>query len=86
MDKVILLLLPKQCSFRTENRPCVYPPSEVISIIAESGEFMVGVVCSEHKSIVSERIEQRQEHGAIPNGKIKFQEIKMVTTNCMKTY
>jgi hypothetical protein len=47
---------------------------------------MVGVVCSEHKSIVSERIEQRQEHGLIPKGKIKFQEIKMVTTNCMKTY
>jgi len=47
---------------------------------------MVGVVCPEHKTIVSERIEQRQEHGAIPNGKIKFQEIKMVTTNCMKTY
>jgi len=47
---------------------------------------MVGVVCSEHKSIVSELIEQRREHGAIPNGKIKFQEIKMVTTNCMKTY
>jgi hypothetical protein len=83
---VILLLLPKQCSFRTENRPCHYPPSEVISIITESGEYMVGVVCSEHKTIVSERIEQRQEHGAIPNGKIKFQEIKMVTTNCMKTY
>jgi hypothetical protein len=80
------LLLPKECSFRTENRPCHYPPSEVISIITESGEYMVGVVCSEHKSIVSERIEQRQEHGAIPNGKIKFQEIKMVTTNCMKTY
>jgi len=48
---------------------------------------MVGVVCSEHKSIVSELIQQqRREHGAIPNGKIKFQEIKMVTTNCMKTY
>jgi hypothetical protein len=47
---------------------------------------MVGVVCSEHKSIVSERIKQRQEHGLIPKGKIKFQEIKMVTTNCMKIY
>lgn len=47
---------------------------------------MVGVICSEHKSIVSGRIEQRQENGAIPKGKIRFQDIKMVTTNCMKTY
>ena len=84
--KIELLLLPKQCSFRTENMSCNYPPSEVISVITEGGEYMVGVVCSQHKSWIGERIEQHQTIGQIPGGKIRFQDIKMVTTNCMKVY
>jgi hypothetical protein len=84
--KTELLLLPKQCSFRAENKPCNYPPSEVISVLTESGEYMVGVICPEHKSLVRGRIEQRQAKGEIPDGKIRFQDIKMVTTNCIKVY
>lgn len=85
-DKTELLLLPKQCSFRAENKPCNYPPSEIISVITEGGEYMVGVICSQHKSLIRERIEQHQAKGQIPDGKIRFQDIKMVTTNCMKVY
>jgi hypothetical protein len=47
---------------------------------------MVGVICSQHKSLIRERIEQHQAKGQIPGGKIRFQDIKMVTTNCMKVY
>jgi hypothetical protein len=47
---------------------------------------MVGVICPEHKSLVRGRIEQRQAKGEIPDGKIRFQDIKMVTTNCIKVY
>ena len=84
--KIELLLLPKQCSFRTENMSCKYPPSEVISVVTDSGEYMVGVICSQHKSMVRGLIEQRQVKGEIPDGKIRFQDIKMVTTNCIKVY
>lgn len=85
-DKTELLLLPKQCSFRVENKSCNYPPSEVISVLTESGEYLVGVICSQHKSLVRGLVEQRQVEGEIPDGKIRFQGIKMVTTNCMKVY
>jgi hypothetical protein len=58
----------------------------VISVVTESGEFMVGVICPEHRNEVKSRIKQRQKRGEIPNGNIRFQDIKIVTTNCVKVY
>jgi hypothetical protein len=64
--------------------PCQFPPSEVVSVVTESGEYMIGVICSDHKKRIRVRIEQSQSKSEILSGKIKFQDIKMVTTNCMK--
>ncbi len=47
---------------------------------------MVGVICSEHRNDVRSRIKQRQKRGEIPSGNIRFQDIKIVTTNCVKVY
>ena len=47
---------------------------------------MVGVICSEHRNDVKSRIKQRQKRGEIPGGNIRFQDIKIVTTNCVKVY
>jgi hypothetical protein len=47
---------------------------------------MVGVICPEHRNEVKSRIKQRQKRGEIPNGNIRFQDIKIVTTNCVKVY
>jgi hypothetical protein len=58
----------------------------VISVVTESGEYMVGVTCSEHRNDVKSRIKQRQKRGEIPSGNIRFQDIKIVTTNCVKVY
>lgn len=58
----------------------------MISVVTESGEYMVGVICSEHRNDVKSRIKQRQKRGEIPSGNIRFQDIKIVTTNCVKVY
>lgn len=81
-----MLLFPKQCSHRSGNDPCQYPPSEVISVVTESGEYMVGVACSEHRNDVKRHIMQHQSKGEIPNGIIRLQDIKIVTTDCVKVY
>jgi hypothetical protein len=84
--KTISLQLPKECSFREKDRHCDYPPSEVISVIAENDEYMVGVVCSKHKAFVRKYIKNLQLTGQIPTGTIGFQDIKTVNTSCMKIY
>lgn len=47
---------------------------------------MVGVACSEHRNDVIKRVMQHQNKGEIPNGIIKLQDIKIVTTDCVKGY
>jgi hypothetical protein len=84
--KTISLQLPKECSFREKNRHCGYPPSEVISVIAENDEYMVGVVCSKHRALVRKYVKNLQLTGQIPTGTIGFQDIKTVNTSCMKIY
>jgi hypothetical protein len=81
-----LLLFPKRCSHRSGSDPCRYPPSEVISIVTESGEYMVGVACTVHGNDVKARIIRHQIKGEIPNGIIRLQDIKIVTTDCVKVY
>jgi hypothetical protein len=80
------LLFPKQCSHRSGNVPCRYPPSEVISVVTESGEYMVGVACSEHRNEVKRHVMQLQNKDEIPIGIIRLQDIKIVTTDCVKVY
>jgi hypothetical protein len=57
-----------------------------MSIVTENGEYMVGVICSKHKTLVGRHVELLQGGGAIPEGEFRFQDIKMVTTGCIKTY
>jgi hypothetical protein len=58
----------------------------VISVVTESGEYMVGVACSEHRNDIKRSIAQHQEMGEIPKGVIRLQDIKIVTTDCVKVY
>jgi hypothetical protein len=58
----------------------------VISVVTESGEYMVGVACSEHRNEIKRRVTQHQEKGEIPKGVIRLQDIKIVTTDCVKVY
>jgi hypothetical protein len=77
-------LLPDRCSVKQKGTQCVNPPEFVISVKADSGEYMVGVTCEAHKNTLSEKLVSLQKQGKIPNGKIKFEKLKAVGTDCVK--
>lgn len=77
-------MLPDRCSVKQKGKQCVNPPEFVISVKADSGEYMVGVTCEAHKNALSEKLLSLQKQGKIPNGKIKFEKLKAVGTDCVK--
>ena len=47
-------------------------------------EFMIGLTCEKHKKSVSLKIGSLQNDGKIPNGTIKFENLKSVQTDCVR--
>ena len=77
-------MLPERCSVRENEKSCVNPPEFVICVKIEQDEYMVGVTCSNHKNAVSKKIEILQKEGKVPLGKINFDPLKPVGTDCIK--
>ncbi|MFN3654259.1 MAG: hypothetical protein ACK4TO_02905 [Candidatus Nitrosotenuis sp.] len=77
-------MLPDRCSVKQKGKQCVNPPEFVISVKADSGEYMVGVTCEAHKNTLSEKLLSLQKQRKILNGKIKFEKLKAVGTDCVK--
>ncbi len=77
------VLLPEHCSAKVEGEECQLPPSYVISVKSQDGEYMLAVVCDDHKSAFVERLAAMQEANKIPHGTIHFQQIKAVVTDCI---
>ncbi|HJU34621.1 MAG TPA: hypothetical protein VJ695_05835 [Nitrososphaera sp.] len=77
------MLLPEQCSARIEGEKCRLPPSYVISIKSHEGEYMLAVVCDDHKNAFEVRLTTMQEANKIPQGTIHFQRVKTVVTDCI---
>jgi hypothetical protein len=78
------MALPKTCSFRDKDVDCPLPPSYVVSIGDNSEEFMIAVVCQDHRDQVEKRLKAMQSAKKIPPGKTKFQDIKLVVTDCIR--
>jgi hypothetical protein len=76
--------LPVRCSVKQQGSLCPNPPEFVISVVADAGEYMIGVTCDHHKNDLSARLEALQKEGKIPNGKINFVQLKAVGTDCIK--
>ena len=76
-------MLPDQCSVLEEGKQCVNAPEFIVSIIADKGEYMVGVTCQKHKQIVSGKVGILQNEGKIHDGKISFSPVKSVGTDCI---
>ena len=76
-------MLPDKCSVTEEGKQCVNPPEFIVSIIADKGEYMVGMACEKHKQIVSGKIGILQTEGKIHDGKISFSPVKAVGTDCI---
>jgi len=77
-------MLPNKCSIREGNRDCVDPPAYVITVVANNDEFMLGITCEKHKTSVFSKIKSLQSDGKIPNGTIKFENLKSVQTDCIR--
>ena len=77
-------MLPDKCSIREGSRDCVNPPEFLITVVTGNDEFMLGITCQKHKTTVLSKIENLQNQGNIPNGSIKFENLKSVQTDCIR--
>ena len=68
---------------RLKERNASLAPSYVISVKSHEGEYMLAVVCNDHKSALEARLVAMQEANRIPQGSIHFQPVKMVVTDCV---
>lgn len=64
-------MLPGRCSIKDKNGDCPNPPTHVVSITHDSGEYMVSVVCEEHRDGIEKRLLKMQSDGEILQGRIK---------------
>lgn len=76
--------MPETCSAKVNDVPCCLPPTYIFSIASHDGEYMVTVVCDDHKEAIERRLANMQRAGKVPSGKIHMQPVKAVVTNCVK--
>ena len=55
----------------------------LIKIKLSEGEYMLAVVCEDHRNGIEARLVAMQKESKIPQGRITFQPVKMVTTDCV---
>ncbi|MGI0049346.1 MAG: hypothetical protein ACREAW_07375 [Nitrososphaera sp.] len=77
------MLLPEHCSAKVDGQECQLPPSYVVSVKSHEGDYMLAVVCDDHKSGIQSRLAALQKENRIPQGKIHFQPVKAVVTDCV---
>lgn len=75
--------LPYRCTASNGSQRCPQTPSFAVSISADSGEFLVGVVCADHQAAIADRLAELQKAGQIPSGELRFQSLTMVSTDCV---
>jgi len=77
------VLLPESCSVKLDGVACRLPPTQVVSIHASDGEYMVVVVCDDHRAGIEGRLRMLQKEGKVPAGQIRFQPVLPVVTDCV---
>ena len=75
--------LPERCSAKVQGVKCQLAPSYIISVKSHEGEYMIAVVCYDHKCALETRLVAMQEANKIPQGSIRFQPVKAVITDCV---
>jgi hypothetical protein len=58
--------------------------SYIVSITSLTEEYMIGVVCNDHREGLEERLKVMQLTGNVPTGNIKIQPVKTVSTDCIR--
>lgn len=64
-------------------KSCTLPPSSIVSVLSESGEYMIGLVCNDHIVAMKTKTLFMQKSGKIGKGEIKYQRLKSVMTDCV---
>jgi len=77
------MLLPERCCAKVDGQECKLVPSHVVSVKSPEGEYMLAVVCDDHKSGLEARLIAMQKENKIPQGRIHFQTVKAVVTDCV---
>ena len=62
---------------------CTLPPACVVSILSEKEEYMIGLVCVDHILLMKIKALSMQKSGKMNKGKIRFQKVKPVMTDCV---
>jgi hypothetical protein len=96
LNNDISMTLPRRCSFRDkrtvlgglstlrdEYLDCPLPPSYIVSVTDNEEEYMIAVVCQDHRDQMEEWLKDLQSLRKIPQGKAKFQEIDLIVTDCI---
>lgn len=76
-------MIPDRCSVAEKGHRCANPPSFIVSITTNTDAYMIGVTCDRHKAVVSDKISKLQNRRSIPQGKIRFERLKAVGTDCI---
>ncbi|HKX21536.1 MAG TPA: hypothetical protein VJM74_07690 [Nitrososphaeraceae archaeon] len=76
-------MFPEKCSIQMNGKPCSLPPSSIVSVLSENGEYMIGLVCDDHIVAMKTKTLSMQKSGKISKGEIKFQRLKPVMTDCV---
>ncbi len=83
LNNDISVTLPRKCSFIDKHLDCPLPPSYIISVTDDEEEYMIAVVCQDHKDQMEKWLKELQSLRKIPQGMAKFQEIDLIVTNCI---
>jgi hypothetical protein len=76
-------MVPERCSIMIRGKICNLPPSHIVSVLSDNEEYMIGLVCSDHISLMKSKAISMQNSGVINKGEIRFQKIKPVMTDCV---
>jgi hypothetical protein len=82
-QNLLLGMVPERCSIMANGKLCTLPPSRIVSILSEKEEYMIGLVCNDHVLLMKTKALSMQKSGEIIKGKIRFQKIKPVMTDCV---
>ena len=78
------MLLPKHCCVRVNGKDCYMSSSYIVSIASLTEDYMIGVVCNDHRDGLEERLKVMQSTGNVPAVDIKIQPVKIVSTDCIR--
>ena len=54
-------MLPDKCSIKEGTRDCFNPPEFVITVVSDNDQFMLGLTCQKHRTLVLSKIKSLQE-------------------------